>query len=97
MLTSVLLLQASIVVVVLCAVASLKPTIIGHTDGVYALAVLPGGRHFLSGSDDETVKVWDAETFECMVTLTGGREGEGEHAWNVKASSHLNLNVWPIC
>src|SRR5262245_20663235 len=36
----------------------------GHTDAVYALAFSPDGRHLLTGSDDETARLWDLGTGE---------------------------------
>ena len=55
----------------------------GHTDDVYALAVLPGGE-LLSGSGDTTIRVWDARalsvrgggaTAACAATLEGHANG----------------------
>src|SRR5262249_12069279 len=37
----------------------------GHTEGVYSLAFLPGGRKAVSGGADGTVRIWD---------LVGGKE-----------------------
>jgi hypothetical protein len=36
---------------------------------VYACAFSPDGRRLLSGSDDNTLKLWDAETGECRATF----------------------------
>ena len=36
-----------------------------------SVAVFPDGRRVVSGSDDKTVKVWDAATGECVATLAG--------------------------
>jgi WD40 repeat protein len=38
---------------------------------VRSVAVFPDGRRVVSGSRDETVKVWDAATGECVATLAG--------------------------
>ena len=38
------------------------------------VAVFPDGRRVVSGSNDETLKVWDVETGECLVTLKGHSE-----------------------
>ena len=38
---------------------------------VYGVAVFPDGRRVVSGSKDNTVKVWDAATGECVATLVG--------------------------
>ena len=34
----------------------------GHTDSVSSVAFSPDGRHIVSGSRDETIRVWDAQT-----------------------------------
>ena len=35
---------------------------IGHLDYVNSVAYSPDGRHIVSGSDDKTLRIWDAET-----------------------------------
>jgi WD40 repeat protein len=41
---------------------------------VNSVAVFPDGRRVVSGADDNTVKVWDAATGECVATLAGHSE-----------------------
>jgi hypothetical protein len=43
-------------------------TLAGHTACVYALALLPDGK-LASGSDDDTVRVWDTASGACLRTL----------------------------
>ena len=38
----------------------------GHNDGVTSIAYSPDGRHIVSGSDDSTIRVWNAETGDLM-------------------------------
>ena len=38
---------------------------------VEAVSFSPDGRHLASGSDDRSVKLWSAETGECLNTLDG--------------------------
>ena len=45
-------------------------TLMGHTQRVNVLVVLPCGK-LVSGSDDGTIKVWDTDTGVCMLTLAG--------------------------
>ncbi len=45
-------------------------TLSGHTSSVYCMAVLPDGR-IISGSNDKTLRVWDAESGQCLNTLSG--------------------------
>ncbi len=44
--------------------------LVGHTSGVTALAVLPGGT-LASASSDDTVRVWDPATGRCLRVLEG--------------------------
>ena len=39
-----------------------KCTLTGHSGSVYSVAYSPDGKHLVSGSYDNTVKVWDAQT-----------------------------------
>jgi len=48
--------------------------LIGHTDKVNALAILPSSERIVSGSSDTTIKIWDSETFECIANLTGNND-----------------------
>jgi hypothetical protein len=47
----------------------------GHTKAVYALAALPGGSRCVSGSADQTLRVWDAGSGACERVLDLGRGG----------------------
>ena len=49
---------------------------IGHTSEVWALAVSPDGRYLASGSNDQTVRLWDIKTRENLLTLFQGQDGE---------------------
>ena len=48
-------------------------TLTGHSDKVFSVAYSPDGKHIVSGSDDNTVKVWDSQTgtevSHCVLTL----------------------------
>ena len=33
----------------------------GHTDEIWGMALSPDGRHIVSGSDDRTIRIWDAK------------------------------------
>ena len=46
-------------------------TLKGHTDPVTSVAFSPDGKRIVSGSDDKTVKVWDAHTGQEIRTLKG--------------------------
>jgi WD40 repeat protein len=46
-------------------------TLSGHSDWVQAVAVTADGKRVISGSRDNTVKVWNLETGEEQLTLSG--------------------------
>ena len=43
----------------------------GHSDYVRSVSFSPDGSRIVSGSDDETVGVWDSVMGEVIDTLTG--------------------------
>ncbi|KAI5918466.1 ubiquitin homeostasis protein lub1, partial [Camillea tinctor] len=53
--------------------------LIGHTNNVCALAVTPGGKHIVSGSCDNTARIWRVGKWETELIL-GGHEG---NVWSV--------------
>ena len=46
-------------------------TLQGHSSGVNSVSFSPDGTKVASGSDDETVKLWDVTSGECLQTLEG--------------------------
>lgn len=46
-------------------------TLEGHSDWVMSVVFSADGQQIASGSDDSTVKIWDAATGECKQTLKG--------------------------
>jgi GTPase SAR1 family protein/DNA-directed RNA polymerase subunit RPC12/RpoP len=51
--------------------AVLERKLVGHKHWVSTLAVSPDGKWVASGSDDQTVKIWDLETGYCRATMKG--------------------------
>jgi hypothetical protein len=47
---------------------ALVRNLVGHSEKVYACAVTLDGRRVVSASADQTLKVWDLETYACLVT-----------------------------
>jgi WD40 repeat protein len=52
----------------------LKLTLSGHTEPVRALTLSPSGQVLASGSDDQTIKLWNPTTGALLHTLTGHRD-----------------------
>ncbi len=48
----------------------------GHESDVWAVAVSPDGRTLVSCSADQTVRLWNVQTRELIVTLFRGEDGE---------------------
>ncbi len=47
------------------------PMLLGHTSSVYGVCVTFNGKHVVSGSADNTVRVWSLETGTCLRILSG--------------------------
>jgi len=77
-------------------------TLEGHTGGVSAVAVLADGRRALSGSYDNTLRLWDLETGESVRTLEGHTDlvravavlADGRRA--VSGSRDKTLRLWDL-
>ncbi|KAF7503289.1 hypothetical protein GJ744_004011 [Endocarpon pusillum] len=49
-------------------------TLKGHGDLVRSVAFSPNGQQLASGSNDNTIRLWDASTGKCLQTLEGHRD-----------------------
>jgi WD40 repeat protein len=53
-------------------------TLAGHSGGVRSVAISADGKRVVSGSDDKTVKIWDADTVaEVRGVVWGGNAFTG--------------------
>lgn len=52
-------------------VAVLRRTLVGHTNYVWDVVITPDGRRVLSASNDQTVRMWDVASGNCLATFTG--------------------------
>jgi WD40 repeat protein len=55
----------------------------GHTDSVYSVAFSADGKHVVSGSSDDTIRIWDAGTGELMA---GPIEGHSDSVCSIAVS-----------
>ena len=78
----------------------MRVEISGHTDTVVCLAFSPDGLPLASGSDDRTIKLWDAQTGHERLSLTGHTEALIDLAFVpdgtalVSVSSAGGLKIW---
>ena len=49
---------------------------VGHESDVWSVTPSPDGRLLVSGSHDQTIRLWNAKTFELIATLFSGADGE---------------------
>jgi Caspase domain/WD domain, G-beta repeat len=49
---------------------------VGHEDVIWSVVPSPDGRFLLSGSADQTLRLWNLKTHELLVTLFYGLDGE---------------------
>jgi WD40 repeat protein len=87
------------------AIASDKPEIfvqLGHTMSVASVAFSPDGKYVLSGSWDDTLKLWNVETGREIRTFTGHRDNiksvafspDGKYA--LSGSEDRTLKLWDV-
>jgi serine/threonine protein kinase len=82
------------------AAAKTVVTLEGHSYYVNSVSFSPDGSRIVSGSHDETLKVWDAETGQEMLTLKGHSDGVMSVSFSpdgrriVSGSHDETLKVW---
>jgi hypothetical protein len=75
-------------------------TFYGHTGPVSSVAFSPDGKRLVSGSQDHTLKVWDAQTGQQTLSLKGHTGGVTSVAFSpdgkrlVSGSDDRTLKVW---
>jgi len=81
-------------------VCGMPRILLGHTVGVIAVAVLPDG-HLVSGSFDNTLRVWDVATGRTLAILQGHTNSVNALAVSpdgrvISGSSDRTLRVWDV-
>ena len=77
-------------------------TLEGHSSDVMSVAFSPDGKRILSGSQDETLKLWDAETGQETLTLKGHSGAVMSVAFSpdgkrlASASADTTAKLWEI-
>ena len=72
----------------------------GHTERVTSVAFSPDGKRIVSGSGDQTLKVWDAASGQETLTLAGHTERVTSVAFSpdgeriVSGSGDNTLRLW---
>ncbi len=74
----------------------------GHAGTVRSCSWSPDGRHLVSGSSDQTLKIWDAESGHCLRTLGSHTSDVNSCAWSpdgLRLASGCDdrvLKVWKV-
>ncbi|CAM9674416.1 unnamed protein product, partial [Heterosigma akashiwo] len=78
-----------------------QQTLKGHSSGITALTVLNNSNRFASGSNDDTVRIWEAtkdQSWTCLVTLRGHSDTVWSitEAWGklLSGSADKTIKVW---
>jgi WD40 repeat protein/transcriptional regulator with XRE-family HTH domain len=74
----------------------------GHTDVIYGVAISPVGQYLATGSQDQTVRLWDIATGQTIRIFTGHTEDAREIAFSpdgkyLAAASHdSTIRMWDV-
>ena len=75
-------------------------TLEGHSNGIHCLEKIDENR-FATGSEDKTIKIWNAQTFACLETLnTGYQYGvnclKRLPSNRLASGSYREIKIWSI-
>lgn len=73
---------------------------IGHASDIWATSVSPDGRLLLSGGNDQTIRLWNVNTHESVISVFHGRDGEwviwtpqGYYAASPRGDRHVGWHI----
>lgn len=75
-------------------------TLNGHSDYVHSVAYSPDGSRIISGSDDNTIKIWDVNIGTCLKTLEGHSNYVGSVSFSpdsiriISGSYDKTIKIW---
>ncbi|WPJ60807.1 hypothetical protein SMAC4_13298 [Sordaria macrospora] len=75
-------------------------TLEGHSSYVRSVAFSPDGQRLASGSDDQTIKIWDPASGSCLQTLEGHSSGVNSVAFSpdgqrlASGSRDKTIKIW---
>jgi small GTP-binding protein len=79
---------------------TLRHVLRGHTGAINRIAWSPDGKYLASPSNDETIRIWDGSTGECVRVLKGHKDIVNTLAWLpnrnilVSGSHDCTLRLW---
>lgn len=77
-------------------------TLTGHSDSINSVSISPNGQIIVSGSEDNTIKLWDLNTGECLATLEKHEAGVRAIALSpdgqllVSGSADNTIKLWQL-
>ena len=75
-------------------------TLAGHTDSIRSISCSPDSSKIVTGSDDNTIRIWNVTTNTCIHTLTGHTDKINSVSWSpngkyiASSSDDSTIRIW---